>query len=107
MTQMQRTFKRKTVDLDLDISMRELGQPQVVPIKKILDLSYGGIKILSNHKIDINADIAITIKLDDYKLKFIGEVKRCETNDNQNYEIGIQYITISRKNLNKLYQLLK
>jgi PilZ domain len=107
MSDIQRTYARKSVDLDLNVTFRILGDANLLKIIKILDISYGGLRILSAQKLESDTDITVTILLDDYKLRFIAQVKRSTILPDNTCEVGLQFVTISKKNLKKLYQLIK
>ena len=90
----------------LTMTIRALGDSAFHKVDKLMDVSYGGVRIISPQKISPNTDLSITILLEDYKLKFIAQVKRCEDHGSE-YDLGLQFITISKKNLKRLYQMIK
>jgi c-di-GMP-binding flagellar brake protein YcgR len=101
----KRMHQRTIVAHDLDISLRKLGDAERIPVLNVDDFSLGGMKVISSAPCDVGEDVDIKIELSDYRVKFIAEVKRCLEVKAGQYDMGLEFITLSSKNLEKMYDL--
>lgn len=89
------------------LSLRLLGTATRLPIDEVVDLSTGGIRFLIKNSIQLKVDVDILIIVSGYKLKFIGQIQRCQKGADGRHDIFAAFVTISEKNLRKLFSFLK
>jgi len=89
------------------LSLRLLGTAARLPIEEVIDLSTGGIRFLIKNPIQLKVDVDILLIVSGYKLKFIGQIQRCQKTEEGMNDVFAAFVTISEKNLRKLFSFLK
>ena len=107
MPDVKREFERKSVHKELDVSFRRLNTNTFIRIHHIADMSYGGMKFYTESRISVNEEIEVRLNLSDYIMRMIVAVRRCSQSEDNLYETGVEFITISGKNLRMLTKVLE
>ena len=100
----KRSYERVRITKDLDMSIKVLGEAVREPVSKVLDFSVGGMKIVSSKLFAVDNDVDLMLVLPRRKVKFVARIKRAEEQEKE-YVMGLQFVTISESNLEELYNL--
>lgn len=71
-----------------------------------LDLSGGGIKIVTGKKVEIGDKLLINIKLNDENFSLQGEIIRVEKNKEKQYVCGVSFIDVENKTTEKIIRVV-
>jgi len=107
MSEVRRAHKRAQIRKDLDMSFRRLISSDFQEIDSAADVSFGGMKFFAPQKVPIGEDIDVRINFKNSVIRYIGNVKRCQKTENGLYEFGIEFVTISGKNLYRLKHIIE
>lgn len=95
----ERKFFRLTVSLDVHTKYEIKNENEEIVIEEVcktVDISGGGMKLLSNYNYKKDDRLLLTFTINDLELNLLGEVVRVSkiNSGNFNYEIGLKFIGI-------------
>lgn len=104
---LRRTFERKSIEAAFKGEWRRLNDNNNVPIIMLKNASYGGMRFVTKKEVAPGESIDVKIVLPQHTMRIITEVRQCVKGDDGNYEVGVEFVTISGMDLGVLIKLME
>ena len=110
MSKFQRNHKRVNIsgDLAITVNVKLLNDHLAkTKIKAIEDISYAGIKVISPAPFKVGDDVSIQIYRNEKKEchNIVATLRRCEKKQ-MDYDLGLEFVTISKQDLQNVRKIL-